>query len=184
MSREAPVRFREGLGVKLPRATRLVICGRGTADEAMTAMRGRMSQLKLTVNEKKTRLCRLPEEPFDFLGYTPGRNSDCRTGEPYLGPRPSRKKIQRLGREVHELTTRRTTGLAVDDQIRRINTKLRGWSAYFRIGTVSRAYRRIDAHVRQRARQWWRAKFKAKGSGERRYPDAYLYQELGLLRLQ
>ena len=73
MSREAPVRFREGLGVKFPRATRLVICCRGTACEAMTVMRGIMSKLRLTVNETKTRLCRVPEETFDFLGYTIGR---------------------------------------------------------------------------------------------------------------
>ena len=53
-----------------------VICCRGTADEAMTVMRGMMSKLKLTVNETKTRLCRVPEETFDFLGYTLGRNYD------------------------------------------------------------------------------------------------------------
>jgi RNA-directed DNA polymerase len=29
-----------------------------------------MSKLKLTVNESKTRVCRLPEEKFDFLGYS------------------------------------------------------------------------------------------------------------------
>jgi len=50
-----------------------VICCRGTADEAMPAMRRMMSRLKLTVNETKTRLCRVPDEPFDFLGYTFGR---------------------------------------------------------------------------------------------------------------
>jgi group II intron reverse transcriptase/maturase len=161
-----------------------VICCRGTAEEAMSVMRGMMSKLKLTVNEKKTRLCRLPEETFDFLGYTLGRNYDFRTGEPYLGPRPSRKKIERLGREIHELTMRRTTWLEVDEQIGRINTKLRGWSNYFRIGTVSKAYRSIDTHVRQRVRQWLRAKFKVRGSGKQRYPDAYLYQKLGLIQLQ
>src|SRR3954467_4075434 len=86
MSREAPVRFREGLGVKFPRATRLVICCRGTADEAMAAMQGMMSKLRLTVNETKTRLCHLREESFDFLGYTIGRCHSPRTGEAYIGP--------------------------------------------------------------------------------------------------
>jgi len=160
-----------------------VICCRGTAEAAMTAMRVMMSKLKLTVNEKKTRLCRLPEETFDFLGFTLGRNYDCRTGEPYLGPRPSRKKIARHCREIHELTTRRTTCLEVDEQIGRINAKLRGWSEYFSIGTVSKAYRSIDAHARQRVRQWLRAKFKVKGSCKKRYTDTYLYQKLGLLQL-
>ena len=79
-----------------------VICCRGTAEEAMTVMREMMSKLKLTVNETKTRLCRLPEETFDFLGYTLGRNYDSRTGESYLGPRPSRKKVDRLCDEISE----------------------------------------------------------------------------------
>jgi RNA-directed DNA polymerase len=45
-----------------------VICCRGSAEEAMTVMRAMMTRLKLTVNEAKTRLCRAPDEPFDFLG--------------------------------------------------------------------------------------------------------------------
>ena len=62
-----------------------VICCRGTADEAMAAMRTMMSKLKLTVNETKTRLCRVPEETFDFLGYTFGRCYSPRTGVPTSG---------------------------------------------------------------------------------------------------
>jgi RNA-directed DNA polymerase len=161
-----------------------VICCRGLAEQATGAMRGMMSKLKLTVNETKTRLCRLPEETFDFLGYTLGRNYDRRTGASYLGPRPSRKKIDRLCNEISELTERGTTWLEVEVQIGRINRKLRGWSNYFRIGTVSQAYHNIDSHVRYRVRQWLCAKFKVPGQGKTRYPDAYLYRELGLYRLQ
>jgi RNA-directed DNA polymerase len=161
-----------------------VICCRGTADEAMDVMRGMMSRLKLTVNETKTRLCRLPEETFDFLGYTLGRNYDRRTGGSYMGPRPSRKKITRLCGEISELTARRTTSLAVDEQIGRINRKLRGWSNYFRVGTVSHAYRSIDSHVRFRVRQWLCAKFKVVGQGKSQYPDEYLSEELRLQQLQ
>jgi len=44
-----------------------------------------MTKLKLTVNEKKTRVCKLPEEKFDFLGYTFG-GADTRCEGPfYLG---------------------------------------------------------------------------------------------------
>jgi RNA-directed DNA polymerase len=161
-----------------------VICCRGTAEAAMGVMRGMMSKLKLTVNEAKTRLCRLPEGTFDFLGYTLGRNYDRRTGRPYLGPRPSRKKIDRLCGEISELTKRGTTWMEVEALIGRINRKLRGWSNYFRVGAISRAYRGIDSHVRYRVRRWLCAKFKVPGQGKARYPDEYLYQELGLYRLQ
>lgn len=184
MRREPPVRIREGLGVQFPRATRLVICCRGTADEAMTVMRGMMSKLKLTVNETKTRLCRLPDESFDFLGYTLGRNYDRRTGESYLGPRPSRKKIDRLCREIGEMTTRKQAGRDVGEQVGKINRKLRGWSNYFRLGTVSKAYRSIDHHVSHRVRQWLCVKYKERGRGTVRFPDQHLYQELRLYRLQ
>ena len=51
----------------------LVICCRAGAEQALTTMREMMSKLKLTVNEAKTRVCYLPEESFDFLGYTFGR---------------------------------------------------------------------------------------------------------------
>jgi RNA-directed DNA polymerase len=161
-----------------------VVCCRGTAEEAMTAMRGMMSKLKLTVNETKTRLRRLPEETFDFLGYTLGRNYDCRTGASYLGPRPSCKRIDRLCDAISELTERRKTWLDVEVLIGRINRKLRGWSSYFRIGTVSRAYRQIDSHTRYRVRQWLCTKFKVPGAGKTRFPDEHLHVELRLHRLQ
>jgi RNA-directed DNA polymerase len=161
-----------------------VICCRGTAEEAMNVMRKMMSKLKLTVNEQKTRLCRLPEETFDFLGYTLGRNYDRRTGESYLGPRPSRKKVDRLCSAISELTMGRKAWLDVEELIGRINRKLRGWSNYFRIGTVSKVYRNIDSHTRYRVRQWLCAKFKERGQGKKRFTDQYLHQKLGLYRLQ
>jgi len=54
--------------VQLPGPTHLVICCRGSAEEALSGMRDIMQKLRLTVNETKTRVCRLPEEKFDFLG--------------------------------------------------------------------------------------------------------------------
>jgi len=161
-----------------------VICCRGTANDAMSVMRGMMSKLKLTVNETKTRQCRLPEETFDFLGYTLGQNYDHRTGQLYVGPRPSKKKVASFCAEISVMTTRRTTLLDVPEQIGRINHTLRGWSNYFRIGTVSQAYRAVNSHVRYRVRQWLCAKFKVQGQGKTRFPDQYLYGKLRLCELR
>jgi len=63
----------------------LVICCRVGAQQALAAMREMMSKLRWTVNEKKTRVCYLPEEKFDFLGYTFGRCYSMRRRRVYLG---------------------------------------------------------------------------------------------------
>jgi RNA-directed DNA polymerase len=183
MRREPPVRIREGLGVKLPRATRLVICCRGTADEAMRVMRAMMSKLRLTVNEAKTRLCRVPEESVNFLGYTIGLCHSPRTGRSYIGTTPSAKKIAGLKAEIHELTSRRWLWTTVEDRVAKLNRKLLGWSNYFCLGPVSPAYRAIDRHARHRLRQWLRGKHKLQSRGTTRFPDARLHDEFGLIRL-
>lgn len=160
-----------------------VICCRGTADEAMATMRGMMSKLRLTVNEQKTRLCRVPEETFDFLGYTIGRCWSPRTGKSYVGTRPSAKKIDRLKREISDQTSRSWFWTDVDDRVERLNRMLLGWSNYFCLGPVSPAYRAVDRHARHRLRQWLRRKHKLRSRGTSRFPDQYLHDVLGLVRL-
>jgi group II intron reverse transcriptase/maturase len=160
-----------------------VICCRGTADEAMTAMRGMMSKLRLTVNEAKTRLCRVPEETFDFLGYTIGKCWSPKTGKSYIGTRPSAKKIDRLKREISDQTSRRWLWTDVEERVARLNRILRGWSNDFCLGPVSASYRAIDRHARHRLRQWLRGKHELKSRGTSRFPDQYLHDVLGLVRL-
>src|SRR5215468_5926306 len=45
----------------------------GKAEEALLHLRTLMGKLKLTVNEEKTRICKVPEGEFNFLGYSFGR---------------------------------------------------------------------------------------------------------------
>src|SRR6201981_831029 len=80
----------------------LVICCRVGAEQALAEMRMMMSRLKLTVNEKKTRVCYLPEEKFDFLGYTFGRCYSMRRNRVYLGTAPSKKRVQRICRAISD----------------------------------------------------------------------------------
>jgi len=68
----------------------LVICCRTGAEPALATMQKMMSQLKLTVNDSMTRVCALPEEKFDFLGYTFGQCYSPKTGPAYLGTIPAR----------------------------------------------------------------------------------------------
>src|SRR6201987_139622 len=84
----------------------LVICSRVGADKALAEVRMMMWKLKLTVNEKKTRVCHLPEEKFDFLGYTFGRCYSMRRGRVSLGTTPSKKRVQRICRAISDETGR------------------------------------------------------------------------------
>jgi RNA-directed DNA polymerase len=161
-----------------------VICCRGLAAQALAAMRDMMTRLKLTVNERKTRRCRLPDERFDFLGYTFGRGYRYDTGQAYLGVRPSTKAIRRIMQAVHDDTGPGWRFLALEDLVGRINDRLRGWANYFCLGSVGKAYRRVDYHVGLRLRQWWCGKHQRPGRGYAALPAQRLYGPLGLLRLQ
>ena len=142
-----------------------VICCRSTADEAMSVMRSLMSRIKLTVNEKKTKLCHVPDESFDFLGYTFGRCYKPITGRAYLGTTPSRKKVQQLCESISDLTRRLPTFVDPAELVDGLNRRLRGWANYFRLGPVSKAYRSVDHHATKRLRQWLCRKHQHPGSG-------------------
>jgi RNA-directed DNA polymerase len=161
----------------------LVICCKRGADEALSAMRQIMTRLKLTVNEEKTHVRRVPGEHFEFLGYSFGRFYSTKTGRAYLGTRPSKKSVQRMIATISECTDRSKTGRAVEDVVQDLNRKLRGWANYFKLGPVSKAYQALDRHTTQRLSRWLCIKHKVKGAQYKRYSAPYLQQKLGLIRL-
>jgi len=161
----------------------LVICCRGGGEQALAAMRDMMRKLKLTVNVTKTRVCKLPEEKFDFLGYTFGRCYSPQTGRAYLGTTPSKQRVQRMRAAISQATHRSQTQQAVEVLVARLNREIIGWANYFCLGPVSKAYRAVERHTRRRLRQWLCAKHKVQGAGTARYPDDVLHDELGLVRL-
>jgi RNA-directed DNA polymerase len=161
-----------------------VILCRGTAEQARAAMEAMMRKLKLSVNQQKTRICRVPEESFDFLGYTLGRCHRARTGAAYIGTKPSKKRVARLCEKISQMTQRKWCWKETEDLVGELNLVVKGWGNYFRLGSVSKAYRAVDGHVRYRLRQWLCQKHKVQGHGRNRFRDEYLYQKLGLFRLE
>ena len=161
----------------------LVICCRTGAEQALAAMQKMMSQLKLTVNDSKTRVCALPEEKFDFLGYTFGQCYSPKTGRAYLGTTPAQKRVQRICGEIRELTGRSTTSLDPVTIVTKLNRTMCGWANYFCLGPVSTAYRAVDSYAKMRLRLWLRTKHKLSGRANGMFPDTHLYGALGLVRL-
>jgi hypothetical protein len=161
----------------------LVICCRGHAEEALARMRDIMTKLKLTVNETKTRVCKLPEERFDFLGYTFGRCYSSRTGHAYIGTVPSKKRVIRICSAISEMTGREYILLDREQMVAKLNRTMIGWANYFCLGPVSKAYQAVDGHARKRLRQWLCAKHQISWRATKRYSDEILYEVLGLVRL-
>ena len=161
----------------------LVICCRTGAKQALDTMQKMMSKLKLTVNDSKTRVCSVPEEKFDFLGYTFGQCYSPKTGRAYLGTVPARKRVQRICGDIREMTGRSTTSLDPVTIVTKLNRTMCGWANYFCLGPVSTAYRTVDGYATMRLRLWLRTKHKLSGRANGMFPDTHLYGALGLVRL-
>ena len=161
-------------------ADAFVICCRSQAEESMAVMRRIIEQIGLKVNEEKTSIRRLPEESFDFLGYTIGRCFTTNRGRAYLGTRPSPKSIRKIMSAINGLTSRRTLNSDENVIIGRLNRTLLGWGNYFNLGPVSTSYRAIDRYTTHRLRRWLTLKHKTGDRGTKRYSDEVLIYKKGL----
>jgi len=161
----------------------LVICCRVGAEQALAEMRAMMSKLKLTVNESKTRVCSLPEEKFDFLGYTFGRCYSMRRGRVYLGTVPSKQRVQRICRAISDETGRDKVWQDSKTIVERLNRMMIGWANYFCLGPVSNAYSAVDLHARRRLRRWLCDKHEEPRPAYKRFPEASLHSGFGLVQL-
>src|SRR3990172_641748 len=160
-----------------------VILSRGHAGQALDWTRRAMMRLGLSLNEAKTGIKQARRERFDFLGYTFGPHRFRKDGHWYLGASPSKKSVQRLKDKVGEILVPGNKGPwpEVRDKL---NSVLRGWSAYFGYGTRLQAYRAIDGHVYDRVRNFLVKRHKVQGRGTRHFPHDLVFGDLGVLCLK
>jgi RNA-directed DNA polymerase len=160
----------------------VVLCRQG-APEVLAQTRRWFTQMGLTLNEQKTRVCDGRTEPFTFLGYTFGPMRYRKDGHWYLGAAPAKKAVQRVKGRIRGIL--RPGNQAPWDEVRtELNRVLRGWANYFTYGTRLLAYRAVDNHVYQSVRQFLRRRHKVSSRGTTRWADTVVFGELGVLRLR
>ena len=160
-----------------------VILSRGHAAKALDWTRQVMGRLGLSLNEAKTGIRQARRERFDFLGYTFGPHRFRKDGHWYLGASPSKKSVARLRQKVGDLLKPGNVGAWAEVKDR-LNSILRGWSAYFSYGTRLTAYRAVDNYVLERVRHFLRRRRKVQSRGTVRFSDQVVFGELGVLRLR
>ena len=99
--------------------------------------------LKLTINEEKTKLAHAHWEGFCFLGHAHDHG--------YWKPRE--KAITAFKDRIRELTGRQR-GVSLTRMLRELAPVLRGWGNYFRLGAVKQMYQVLDRWVRMRIRSY------------------------------
>ena len=149
------------------------------ADRALSLVRHWMEGARLTLHPEKTRIADMaqPKAYFDFLGYRFLRTA----ARARLTRMPRPKSVQKL-REGVRSVTKRCNGYSLDEIIRRVNVRLRGWFEYFK-HSCRPTFVEIDGWVRMRLRSILRKRRKRKGRGRgadhQRWPNAF-FTEHGL----
>lgn len=96
---------------------------------------------------------------------------------------PSKKSMQRFKTKVSETLV--PANCAPWEDVRdQLNSMLLGWSNYFSYGALAGAYKNVDWHVYQRARDFLTRRHKVQGRGMNRFSCDVVYGELGLIRLE
>jgi RNA-directed DNA polymerase len=160
----------------------VVLCRSGAA-EVLAQTRRWLTQMGLTLNAQKTRVCDGRTEPFTFLGYTFGPLRYRKDGHGYLGAAPAQKAVRRIKGRIREIL-RPSNQAPWDAVVTELNAVLRGWATYFSYGTRLMAYRAVDHYVYERVRYFLRRRHKVSSRGTKRFPAARVFGELGVFQLR
>ena len=170
MRREPPVRFREGLGVQVPRATRLVMGFACEADarRVLEVLPKRFGKYGLTLHPEKTRLvpfrrprarssraAQQPEPPpgaFDLLGF---RHywARSRYGNWVVRRKTAPSRFRRALGKIAQWC-RANLHQPIAEQHRALWQKVRGHYAYYGITGNSTALQRFRYAVTRLWRKW------------------------------
>jgi len=120
----------------------LIFCNsqKGAENALQSATKILEQDLKLEVNQKKTRITH-SDEGVSYLGVE--------IGSRYT--RIQKSKLKSLKQKIKEVT-RRNGGKPLLEVIRQLNPKIRGFANYFKVAHCKREYQKLAAWIRRRLR--------------------------------
>ena len=158
MSGDVHVRFCESLGVRFPRATRLVITGASQAlleNEVKPLVVQFLKERGLALAEEKTRIVHI-DQGFDFLGFS------IRKYNGKLLIKPAKSSIAAVKDKVRGIF-RVGASLPQDALIRRLNPVIRGWGNYYRHAVSKEVFDGIDHAIWRMTWSWAKRRHPQKG---------------------
>jgi group II intron reverse transcriptase/maturase len=146
-----------------------------------------LDRLKLSLHPGKTRVVAIGDgrNGFDFLGFHCQKVESWRwRGNRYLQFWPGHRAMQRVRDRIKAITAPRSQlKEPLPPLVAELNPMLRGWSAYFRVGNVSRQFAQVDQYVRERLALWLSKKAQRSGRNwQSRYTWEF-FQQVHLYRL-
>ena len=136
-------------------------------------------KLDVQMNQEKTRIVDLTQdESFSFLGFD-FRRIKTRRGVWGVRFTPRMKARTALLRKLKDVF-RRYQSQPVDRVVYLINSILRGWANYFRIGNSSQCFGYVKDWVEKKIRRHLMYARKRRGFGWNRWSRAWLYETFGL----
>lgn len=186
MSREVHAQFCESLGVRVLRATHLVVLidahprNAWLLSAVSKRLREEFAKLQVEINEEKSCTVELDcGESFGFLGFDFRRLRSMKKQVWRAHYTPKLKKRTALLRKLKEVF-RRYQSQPVDRVVQLINPVLRGWVNYFAVGHASECFSFVKDWVEKKVRRHLGRSRNRRGFGWTRWSRRWLYDELRL----
>jgi len=136
----------------------VVVCRyRHEAEKALQVVQQILKKLKLTLHPDKTRIVRLPQNSFDFLGFHFLKFRSQGSGKlaPYAWP--AKKAVMRIRGRIRQLTKSSWLCAKPEEIAEMLNPVIRGWRNYYAGSNASRHFQHLDFYVQLRLRKmYWR----------------------------
>jgi RNA-directed DNA polymerase len=116
-----------------------------------------LATMGLRLSPEKTMITHI-DEGFDFLGWHIQRHRKRGTNQRYVYTYPARKAVKALMARIKTLCRQVNTNHGLDLLLRRLNSAMRGWGAYFRPGVSSATFQYVSHYAWERVIGWLRRK--------------------------